>query len=113
MSATSSTLDFIAAHTVAFVRLYKHMRRFERLIKWGPASAWFKLRFAAKDDGGDGEVVLNLLSLVSKEKEVKGRFTLYPTENMYNFLLLDQIDGDVYQVQWSLDLKKRGVIPIR
>lgn len=39
------------------------------------------------------------------ENENIGRFTLYPTENMYNFILLDQIDGDVYQAQWSMEEK--------
>ena len=72
----------------------------------------WQVHFTVKDDGGQGELVLNSIPLVSKEKEVNGRFTLYPTENMYNFLLLDQIDGDVYQVQWSIEEKNRIVIPI-
>lgn len=72
----------------------------------------WQVHFTVKDDGGQGELVFNSLPLVSKEKEVNGRFTLYPTENMYNFLLLDQIDGYVYQVQWSMEAKNRGVIPI-
>ena len=72
----------------------------------------WQVHFTVKDDGVQGELVLNSLPLVSKDKEVNGRFTLYPTENIYNFLLLDQIDGNVYQVQWSMDAKYRGVIPI-
>lgn len=32
-----------------------------------------------------------------------GRFTLYPTSNVYNFILLDQFDGRCWQVQFSLD----------
>ncbi|HEV3218228.1 MAG TPA: hypothetical protein VGZ48_00545 [Candidatus Acidoferrales bacterium] len=45
--------------------------------------------------------------------ETPGRFTLYPTENIYNFLLLDQIDGRVWQVQWNWDSPaKRFVLPI-
>lgn len=32
-----------------------------------------------------------------------GRFTLYPTSNIYNFILLDQFDGRTWQVQFSLD----------
>lgn len=72
----------------------------------------WQVHFTVKDDGGQGELVLNSLPLVGKDKEVSGRFTLYPTENIYNFLLLDQIDGNVYQVQWSTDPKYRGVTPI-
>ncbi len=59
-----------------------------------------------------GEKILNSIPLVTEENEIKGRFTLYPSENIYNFLLLDQIDGNVYQVQWSMEEKNRGVIPI-
>jgi len=59
-----------------------------------------------------GQTVLNLIPLVIKEKELKGRFTLYPTQNIFNFILLDQIDGYVYQVQWSTEEKNRVVIPI-
>lgn len=73
----------------------------------------WQVHFSIKDDEGQGELILSNLNLVSKEKEINSRFTLYPTENMYNFLLLDQIDGDVYQVQWSMDEKNRFVLPIK
>lgn len=72
----------------------------------------WQVHFTVQDDGGQGELVLNSFSLVNKEEEVNGRFTLYPTENMYNFLLLDQINGAVYQVQWSMDKEYRFVMPI-
>jgi hypothetical protein len=72
----------------------------------------WQVQFSVSDDNNTGELVLNSLPLVSEEKEVKGRFTLYPTENMYNFLLLDQIDGTVVQVQWSMDAKKRGIVSV-
>jgi hypothetical protein len=55
---------------------------------------------------------LNTLSLVSSEEEVNDRFTLYPTQNMYNFILLDQLSGKTWQVQWSQKAENRGVIPI-
>ena len=72
----------------------------------------WQVHFSVKDDGSKGELVLNSLPLVEKEKEVNGRFTLYPTENMYNFLLLDQIDGTVVQVQWSMETDNRGIVSV-
>ena len=30
-----------------------------------------------------------------------GRFTLYPTRNIYTFILVDQVTGDAWQVQWG------------
>ncbi len=70
----------------------------------------WQVHFSVEDDNNTGELVLNSQPLVEKEEEVKGRFILYPTENMYNFLLLDQINGLVVQVQWSLEAKKRGIV---
>jgi hypothetical protein len=58
------------------------------------------------------ETYLNPKSLISTEKEQNGRFTLYPTQNNYTFLLLDQIDGKTWQVQWSTKGEERFVFPI-
>ncbi len=55
--------------------------------------------------------LLSDISRVNKEEERNGRFFLYPTTNIYNFILLDQIDGRAWQVQWG-DKKDRMVIPI-
>jgi hypothetical protein len=55
---------------------------------------------------------LSLLPLVTKEEETNGRFTLYPTQNIYTFILLDQLNGRVWQVQWSTEADKRLIIPI-
>ena len=38
-----------------------------------------------------------------------GRFKLYPTDNSYNFIMVDVIDGRTWQVQWSIDEDKRLV----
>ena len=59
--------------------------------------------------GGDYrfQTTLSDINLVNKEEEQNGRFFLYPTTNIYNFVLLDQIDGRAWQVQWSLDAEDR------
>jgi hypothetical protein len=50
--------------------------------------------------------------IFSWDEKIAGRFELYPTENMYNFVLLDNIKGYCWQVQWSFDQDKRLVILI-
>jgi hypothetical protein len=55
---------------------------------------------------------LSDISRVDKDEERNGRFFLYPTPNIYNFILLDQIDGRVWQVQWSTNPNERTVDPI-
>lgn len=60
------------------------------------------------------ETILSLADItdVLKQEKKIGRFTLYPTTNTYNFIMLDQIDGYTYQVQWNGDVESRGVLPI-
>jgi hypothetical protein len=58
------------------------------------------------------ETNLNLIPLVNKEEETNGRFTLYPTQNIYTFILLDQLDGRVWKVQLSTKAEQRLVISI-
>lgn len=63
-------------------------------------------------DGNQLEQVLSDVSLIGKTNEVPGRFTLYATNNFFNFVMLDTYTGLVYQVQWSTDGKSNMVIPI-
>ncbi len=58
-------------------------------VQWGTES---KYRF---------ESTLSAISLVNENEEKNGRFFLYPTTNIYNFILLDQISGRTWQVQWG------------
>lgn len=51
---------------------------------------------------------LNIAALRGK-KQVKGRYKLYPTQNLWTFILLDTIDGDTFQVQWG---DSCAIIPI-
>lgn len=41
------------------------------------------------------------------EKEVAGRFELYPTQNMYKFILVDTQDGRTWMIQWNIDSDRR------
>ena len=58
-------------------------------------------------DGFEGELDLNPNSLIMDGKEINGRFSLHQSKNMYNFILLDQLAGVTYQVQWSNDKHER------
>lgn len=60
------------------------------------------------------ESVLNLTDIPEELElpKIVGRYTLYATTNTYNFIMLDQIDGYTFQVQWNIDKKSRFVVPI-
>lgn len=72
----------------------------------------WQVQYSIKGDTERFEYDLNPDSLITNAKIVNGRFELYPTQNIYNFILLDQIDGKLWQVQWSFDEKNRAVLPI-
>ena len=55
---------------------------------------------------------LNLGAIYGSMDNYFGRFELYKTDNMYNFILLDTESGNVWQAQWSYDADKRGIVKI-
>ena len=59
-----------------------------------------------------GEVIVNDWDLTYGSNEKAGRFELYPTQNMYNYLLLDKKDGLIAQIQWSMSAENRGLVRI-
>ena len=65
------------------------------------------------NDNYRGEIELSNKALIAGDKAENGRFTLYPTNNMFNFILLDQIDGKMWQVQWSTEEENRVLIPMQ
>lgn len=69
----------------------------------------WQVHFSVNPNQYEGQLELNSINLVSDVDETKGRFTLYKTENTYNLLLLDQIDGRVWQVQWNYEISKRFI----
>jgi hypothetical protein len=80
------------------------------LIDTATGRVW-QVQFSLGDNAPAGKWVINdsiLLPLGSNPKN--GRFTLYPTQNMYNFLLLDRQDSRIWQLQWSPEPENRGII---
>jgi hypothetical protein len=56
------------------------------------------------DEGQRFQTAINRLSLVEHTAALKpGRFTLYPTPNIFTFVLVDQDDGRIWQLQWGKD----------
>ena len=100
--STDSTLVyrlFATNNTYNFIKLNTRNGQMWQ-VQWGTDSEY---RF---------ETILSDISQVNKDEEKNGRFFLYPTTNIYNFILLDQIDGRAWQVQWSNEEKDRMVFRI-
>lgn len=71
-----------------------------------------QVQYSINDDEERFEVVVNGKVVFDEYMSQVGRFKLYPTHNMYNFLLLDQNTGIVRQVQWSTKPENRGIIDV-
>ena len=69
------------------------------------------VQFSVEDNEKQFEYELSNKALC--ENTAPGRFMLQPTENIYNFIMLDQVSGQTYQVQWSFEEDKRFIMPIK
>lgn len=69
-----------------------------------------QVQYGINNDAARFESSLNSIPLVEASQAQNGRFKLCPTQNMYTFLLLDTINGRTWQIQWSIDADKRGIV---
>ena len=110
-STSQTPIQNISTDGTVVYRLFstKNMYNFIKLntrngkmwqVQWGTES---KYRF---------ETTLSNTPLVNIDEEKNGRFFLYPTTNSYNFILIDQINGRTWQVQWSFEENERMVLRI-
>jgi hypothetical protein len=63
-------------------------------------------QIAITPNGGKG-FPINKRYLVDNTSTKNGRFTLYPTGNMWNWILIDQDNGSAWQVQFAIENKNR------
>jgi hypothetical protein len=93
-------------------RLYKTKNTYN-FIKLDTRTGQMEMVQWSTQSGGTFTYTLsNEKRVYSVEDEIPGRFTLYATTNYYNFVLLDQIDGRTWQVQWSTDPNEMMVVRI-
>ena len=59
------------------------------------------------EESSEGYFTVNDKSLTANPKP--GLFEVYPTKNMFQFILLNKDTGDMWHVQWGLDALKRWI----
>ena len=93
-------------------RLYKTKNTYN-FIKLDTRTGQMEMvQWSTKSGGTFTYPLSNEKRVYAVEDEIPGRFTLYATTNFYNFVLLDQIDGRTWQVQWSTDPDEMMVVRI-
>lgn len=61
------------------------------------------------ESDNEGSVTINPDDLTYGMGYGSGSFELYPTQNMYQFILLDKTTGRKWHVQWGIGDKKRWI----
>lgn len=103
---------YFSPDTNVTYRLFK-TQNMHIFIKLNTCNGTMKLvQFSTSSARDMMQADLSDIELARGEEAKNGRFYLYPTDNFYTFLLLDQIDGRVWQVQWSTDPDNRGILRI-
>ncbi|MCH4148282.1 MAG: hypothetical protein LKF33_07610 [Prevotella sp.] len=109
----AASQDTIATQNVGTYKLYPTQNMWN-FLKLNTRNGKIKMvQFTVQAETQRFQTDLNTQSLVADGKEYDGRFELYPTQNMFNFLLLDKYNGKTWQVQWSFDESNRALIPIQ
>lgn len=71
----------------------------------------WQVQFSVKGKEYRFQSDLSTIDLVRDHNHFNGRFTLHSTDNIYNFILIDQYDGRIWQVQWG-ENNQKAVIKI-
>lgn len=61
----------------------------------------------------EGSISINSENLSYGNENDSGIFELYPTKNMYQFILINKSNGRKWHVQWGLEDDKRWIRPIK
>lgn len=77
------------------------------MLKLDTATGWIEQVQWSLDSNKEFSIALNPQILSYKGKI--GTFELFPTNNIYQFILLDTTDGRVWHVQWGTESEKRWI----
>lgn len=111
-STSEAPIQNISSDSAVMYRLFS-TRNMYTFIKLDTRNGqMWQVQWSTKGNDYQFETTLSDISRVNKEDEKNGRFFLYPTTNIYNFILLDQMDGRAWQVQWGNKVEDRIVIRI-
>ena len=107
-------LQRISQHTAPCYKLYKTENMWTFLELETFSGRIWQVQYSVDDTKASRmKTILSSRNLVSEEDgEYAGRFELYPTQNMYNFILLDTETGRTWQAQWSTSYSNRGIVEI-
>lgn len=113
-SMSTHFLMRISQHTAPAHKLYKTTNMWTFLELQTYSGIIWQVQYSTKGHEYRFKTILNAEDLTDGDPigQFSGRFELYPTDNMYNFILLDTALGKTWQVQWSTEANERCILPI-
>ena len=108
-------LQRISQHTAPCYKLYPTDNMWTFLELETFSGRIWQVQYSVKGEDYRFKSILNensMIPIFDTEGEFAGRFELYRTQNMYNFILLDTSSGSTWQVQWSTEPENRGIVRI-
>lgn len=69
----------------------------------------WQVQWTLEDKNNEGSSIINDEDLTYGFGYGSGSFELYPTKNMYQFILMDKTNGKTWHVQWGLSDSKRWI----
>ena len=100
----------VTTNSISKYKLYPTQNMWTSLKLDTATGQIWQVQYSVKGEEYRFETPLSLNVL--NTSKVNGRYELYSTDNIYNFVMLDVVDGKTYQVQWSGEEDNRFVIPI-
>jgi len=95
-------IEYEVQRTDVRYRLFKTRNTWNFLELDTQTGQVWQVQFSVKEDVSRFRVPIIKDALVTPPSKT-GRFTLYPTKNIYNYILLDQDQGKAWQVQWAIE----------
>ncbi len=110
----NQALLLIAEHTrsVDYYKLYPTTNMWTFIKLNTCTGQLWQVQYSTKGSDYRFQTSINSEDLTSGIETEADRFELYPTQNTYNFLLLDKLTGRIWQVQWSTEAKERVILRI-
>jgi hypothetical protein len=98
--------------TDARYRIYRTDNFWNQLLLDTQTGKLWQISYGIESESLKAKIPINVVPFATGKNAIIGRFTLYPTDNMWNFLLLDQIDGRVWQCQFGTSADARMITPL-
>jgi hypothetical protein len=110
----NQALLLIAEHTrsVNYYKLYPTTNIWTFIKLNTCTGQLWQVQYSTKGNDYRFQTSINSEDLTYGIETATDRFELYPTQNTYNFLLLDKLTGRIWQVQWSMEAKERIILRI-